>query len=204
METDLQTQIDKLAQKIHELSLIPAARAFTAIFMTFDIVDNYVRVQLRDDEISRAGKTILHILIKNGGSMTATEISRHAWRSKFATIRVIDTLEREGYVTRRQPETSGDRRKKVITITTSGVALFKKTLDKSLKVLCYQVLEGLTEEQIKQCYQTLEHIGKCTSMLMKPLKASFADRTPAEPPDPAPPVIPLQEHRHQRSTANGE
>jgi DNA-binding MarR family transcriptional regulator len=144
LDTALKTKIDELAQMSREMSHVPVVRAYSAIFRTFDIIDNYIRLSLQDDEVSRAGKSILHVLIAHGGSMTATEISKHVWRSKYATIRVIDTLEREGYVTRKQPEYNGDRRKKEITITETGVDLFEKTFKKTMESLCYQVLEGLT------------------------------------------------------------
>jgi DNA-binding MarR family transcriptional regulator len=181
LNTNLKTRIDELAEKSQGMSRIPVVRAYSAIFRTFDIVDNYIRLSLQDDEVSRAGKSILHILIEHGGSMTATEISRHAWRSKFATIKVIDTLEREGFVTRAIPEINADRRKKMITITEKGVDLFEKTLKKTLETLCYQVLEGLTEEQIKQCFQLLEHIGQHSFELLKPFNTAFVYRN--QPPD---------------------
>jgi DNA-binding MarR family transcriptional regulator len=178
LETELKKKITALAQKSHEMSLIPVVRAYTAIFTTFDIIDNYVRLSLQDEEVSRAGKSILHILIKNGGSMTATEISKHAWRSKYATVRAIDTLEKDGYVTRKQPENNGDRRKKTITITENGIALFEKTFKITMEYLCYQVLEGLTEEQITECYQILEHIGNHTYELVKLFENSYIYKKP--------------------------
>jgi hypothetical protein len=103
LDTELKKKIAMLAQKSRENSQIPIVRAYKAIFTTFDIIDNYVNLSLQDEEVSRAGRSILHILIENAGCMTATEISKSVWRSKFATVRVIDTLERNGYVTRQQP-----------------------------------------------------------------------------------------------------
>jgi DNA-binding MarR family transcriptional regulator len=152
--------------------------AYKAIFTTFDIIDNYVRLSLQDEEVSRAGKSILHILICNGGSMTATEISRHVWRSKYATVRVIDTLERDGCVTRKQPGNSGDRRKKMVAITEKGVELFEKTFQITMEELCPQILGGLKEEQIAECYRILEQIGNHTYELVKPFVDSFIYEKP--------------------------
>jgi DNA-binding MarR family transcriptional regulator len=177
LDTALKKKIVRLAEKSRETSKTPIARTYKAIFTTFDVVDNYVRLSLHDEEVSRAGKSILHILIANGGSMTATEISRHVWRSKYATIRVIDTLERDGFVTRKQPDTS-DRRKKMITITGKGVDLFEKTFQVTMESLCPQILGGLTEKQIVECYRILEKIGNHTYELMKPFENSYIYKTP--------------------------
>jgi DNA-binding MarR family transcriptional regulator len=178
LDTELKKKIAGLAQKSRETSLTPVVRAYKAIFTTFDIIDNYVRLSLQDEEVSRAGKSILHILIGNGGSMTATEISRHAWRSKYATVRVIDTLERDGYVTRTQPGKSGDRRKKKITITEKGVELFEKTFQVTMEHLCPQILGGLTAGQLAECYRILEQIGSHTYDLVKPFDDSFIYNKP--------------------------
>lgn len=167
-----------LAQESREKTLEPTVRAYKAIFTTFDIIDNYIRLSLQDEEISRAGRSILHILIGNGGSLTATEISKYAWRSKYATIRVIDTLERGGYVTRKSPDTSSDRRKKTITITQKGVELFEKTFKITIETLCPQILEGLTENEITECYRILEHIGNHAFELMKSYDNSFTYKKP--------------------------
>jgi DNA-binding MarR family transcriptional regulator len=176
LDKELKKKIMVLAQKSHGMSINPVARAYKAIFTTFDIIDNYVRLSLQDEEVSRAGRSILHILIENAGSMTATEISKHVWRSKYATVRVIDTLERGGYVTRAQPENSGDRRKKTITITGKGVALFEKTFKITMEYLCPRIFEGLTEEEIAECYRILEQIGSHMYDMVKPFENSFISR----------------------------
>ncbi len=180
MDQATKNRIAELAQKSRELSLDPVVRAYKAIFTTFDIIDNYVRLSLQDEEVSRAGKSVIHILISNGGSMTATEISKHVWRSKYATIRVIDTLERDGFVTRKQTARSGDRRKKMITITAKGVALFEKTFQITMEKLCPEILGGLTKAQVTGCYKILENIGNHTYGLMKPLNHSFIYNKPRD------------------------
>jgi DNA-binding MarR family transcriptional regulator len=178
LDQELKKKITKLAQKSRELSLDPFVRAYKAIFTTFDIVDNYVRLSLQDEEISRAGRSVIHILIGHGGSMTATEISKYAWRSKYATIRVIDTLEKDGYVTRTQPASGGDRRKKMITVTEKGVALFEKTFRITMEQLCPEIMSSLTEKRVIECYRILESIGSHTYELMKPFDNSFIYNKP--------------------------
>ncbi len=178
MDCRVRKKIDIVAQKSRETAENPVVRAYTSIFTTFDIIESYVRSSLKDDEISRAGKNILHILIINGGSLTATEISRHVWRSKFATTRVIDTLVKGGYVTRNQPDSHGDRRKKMITITNKGVELSEKTDRISTENLCHQVLKGLTEEQLAHLTEIMEHIGRNTFELIDSPDNPFIYRKP--------------------------
>ena len=178
LDTELKNKIETLAKKSRKMSLEPAVRAYKAIFTTFDVIDNYVRLSLHDEEVSRAGKSIIHILINNGGSMTATEISKHVWRSKYATIRVIDTLERDGYVTRKQPGNDGDRRKKIVTITEKGVELFEKTFQVTMEHLCPQILGKLTKKQITDCYEILGEIGNHTYSLVQSFDDSFIYKKP--------------------------
>jgi DNA-binding MarR family transcriptional regulator len=178
LDAELKKKIAVLARKSRETSLNPAVRAYKAIFTTFDIIDNYVRLSLQDEEISRAGNSILHILISNGGSMTATEISKLVWRSKYATVRVIDTLERDGYVTRTPPENTGDRRKKIVAITAKGVALFEKTFKITMEYLCPRILETLSSQQLAECHHLLEQIGNHTYELTKPFENSHIYRQP--------------------------
>jgi DNA-binding MarR family transcriptional regulator len=148
-------------QKIqHDKESNAIVKAYTAFFLAFDIIDNYVNTYLSDEDVSRAGNNILHILVMNGGSMTATEISKQVWRSTYAVVRVIDTLERGGFVVRVAPNQGSDRRKKIISITEKGLDVAENLTKISDGLLCYQVLEGLTKEQIDDFYQTLEKIRK--------------------------------------------
>ena len=163
---NLKREIESFIQKSQKTDDNSVLKAYTSIFTAFDVIEHYVSTLLKDSDISRAGKSILYILIMNGGSLTATEISRHVWRSKFATTRVIDTLVKGGYVTRNQPDSHGDRRKKMITITNKGVELSEKTDRISTESLCHQVLKGLTEEQLAQLTEIMEYIGRNTFELI--------------------------------------
>ena len=178
MDARIKRKIDTMAQKSRETAENPLVKTYTSIFMTFDMIENYVRASLKNGEVSRAGMNVLHILIMHGGNMIATEISKHVWRSKYATIRVIDTLEKGGYVTRGQPDSNGDRRKKMITITPKGIALSKKTEKVSTERLCQQVMDGLTGEQIASLYEILEHIRKHTFDLIEASDNSYIYRNP--------------------------
>jgi DNA-binding MarR family transcriptional regulator len=166
LDDRLKRKIESAAEGIRSRANDPIVRAYTAFFLTYDILDNYVTNELGEHAVSRTGQNILHILVMNGGSMIATEISKQAWRSKFSITKVIDTLEKNGYVIRDNPDSEGDRRKKMISITEKGLELTTKIVRTSTHHLCNQVLRGLTPEQIDDLYQYLLHIGKNTFELI--------------------------------------
>ena len=177
MNDKLIHEIELLKEEIEANNKNPVVKAYTALFLTFDIVDNYASSELDVQKVTRAGQNILHILIVNGGSMIATEISKQAWRSKYSITRVIDTLEKNGYVVRTLSNSQGDRRKKLISITDKGLALVKKTVKISDGRLCHQVLRGLTQQQVEDFYQTLIHIGRQTFELINDSSNTYVYRT---------------------------
>jgi DNA-binding MarR family transcriptional regulator len=160
MNNELKKRIEALEKENRKKAKNPIIKAYTAFFLTFDIIDNYVNTKFSETDISRAGRNILRILIANGGSITATEISKQAWRSAYSVIRAIDTLEKNGYVKRVAQNHGGDRRKKLISITEKGLDAAENLMKISEEFLCYQVLNGLTEEQIDVFFEILEKIRK--------------------------------------------
>ncbi len=174
--SELTKRIERFQVKERENGKNPIVQAYTSIFLTSDIIENFVSNALSDIAVSRAGRNILYILIMNGGSLTATEISRHAWRTKYSTIRVIDTLEKDGYVVRTPTARDGDRRKKLVSITSKGIALSEKIIEISEEVLCYQVLGGLTEEQVNDLRDLLTSVGRHTFGLINQSESSYIYR----------------------------
>ena len=170
-------EIESVRKEILTRAEDPVVKAYTALYLTFDIVDNFASSELDVHEVTKAGQNVLHILIMNGGSMIATEISKQAWRSKYSVTRVIDTLEKNGCVTRIQSNHLGDRRKKMISITKKGLEISKKTTNISDTRLCYQVMEGLSPEQIDDLYKILIHIGRQTFSLINESDNTYVYRT---------------------------
>jgi DNA-binding MarR family transcriptional regulator len=177
MDDQLKREIESLRKEIITRAEDPVVKAYTALYLTYDIVDNYASSEVNVNEVTHAGQNILHILIMNGGSMIATEISKWAWRSKYSVTRVIDTLEKNGCVIRTQSNQQGDRRKKLISITEKGLAISKKTARTSDGRLCYEVFKGLSQQQIDNFYQTLIHIGRHTFDLINDSDNTYLYRT---------------------------
>ena len=177
MDDKLKHKIESLRKEIISRGENPVVKAYSALYLTYDIIDNYASSELNVHEVTHAGQNVLRILIMNGGSMIATEISKHAWRSKYSVTRVIDTLEKNGCVIRTLSDQKGDRRKKLISITEKGLAISKKTAETSDGRLCYEVLRGLNPQQIENLYQALIHIGTQTFEMINDSDNTYLYRT---------------------------
>jgi DNA-binding MarR family transcriptional regulator len=167
MNNKLKKRIEDFRVETRKKHLIPLIKAYTAFFLTFDSVDNYVNTVLNETDVSRAAQNILHILVINGGSMTATEISKQVWRSTFSVTKVIDTLEKAGYVIRKQPKYGADRRKKIVSVTDKGLDVAENVMKISEETLCYKVLDGLSEKQTDEFFKILEKIRKHVFQLVE-------------------------------------
>jgi DNA-binding MarR family transcriptional regulator len=176
LEEALRKKIKIVEEEIRRKANEPEVRAYTGMYLTYDIIDEYANRQLDEHRVTRAGQNILRILIMNGGSMIATEISKQVWRSKFSVTKVIDTLETNGYVIRDNSETNGDRRKKIISITEKGLELSTKVIRISEGCLCKEVMRGLNQQQLDVFYETLLHIGKNTFDLINDSDNSYLFR----------------------------
>ena len=100
LQKELQDKIDLLSQKIVSLSDDMRANTLVSIISTAEVVLEYTRIELKQSDSSRTRFGILNALITHRGSLTLTDISKRVFRSKYSTTRVIDTLVKEGLVTR--------------------------------------------------------------------------------------------------------
>ena len=89
-----------------------------SIFTSFEVLERYLEVELRQHEATLIKFNIMSTLFKNGGEMTPSEIAESVFREKNSITSVINTLEREGVV-RREPSTD-DRRSVKVIITDKG------------------------------------------------------------------------------------
>ena len=89
-----------------------------SIFTSFEVLERYLEVELRQHEATLIKFNIMSTLFKNGGEMTPSEIAESVFREKNSITSVINTLEKEGVV-RREPSTD-DRRSVKVIITDKG------------------------------------------------------------------------------------
>src|SRR4030065_1038815 len=73
---------------------------FLSFIYTADVINRYLDIELARYPIGRTGFSVLHNLVLHGGTMTPTNLSERIFRSKHAVTRVVDKLERLGFVKR--------------------------------------------------------------------------------------------------------
>src|ERR1035437_2528667 len=65
-----------------------------------DMVDRFVDMSYLPGTTSRLTMNALNILVAHGGTLTPTELSRRMYRSKHSITKVVDSLEKEGFIIR--------------------------------------------------------------------------------------------------------
>ena len=138
-----------------------------SIFTSFEVLERYLEVELRQHEATLIKFNIMSTLFKNGGEMTPSEIAESVFREKNSITSVINTLEREGVV-RREPSTD-DRRSVKVIITDKG---WKKAnrLSPIAQELSREVLACIDKEQLEELVSNMRAIRE--SLLPKIARAS--------------------------------
>ena len=94
-----------------------------------DVLIRYLEITMkRDSVISRLQGSALYFLLLNGGELTPTQLAGIMLRSKHSVTKIIDSLEKEGFVVR--DFTSQDRRVTSIKLTASGLKHLKHRFSK--------------------------------------------------------------------------
>ena len=105
---------------------------FFSFLYTADMVFNYIDNELRQTGLNRTQMAILSMLVLNGGTMTPTELSSKILRSKHATTKAVDSLEKLGLTksekTNLNSKVRGDRRLRKVSITEKGLELLETSM----------------------------------------------------------------------------
>jgi DNA-binding MarR family transcriptional regulator len=109
-------------EELLEITKILKERQFLYISSFADLLSRYMEVMLKFP----LRFTALSLLIRKNGSLTPTELSRLMFRSKHSITKIIDGLEKEGYVARFRDNI--DRRVVHVKITAEGVAHIRDKL----------------------------------------------------------------------------
>ena len=131
---------------------------FLQFIYTADIVNRYLDIQLTKLPASRTGFNVLHNLILHGGSMTPTAISKRVFRSKHAVTRIIDTLEKQGFL-KREP-IGEDRRIRKVSITRKGLNFIRRTSSEGRQRVSHEVFSTLDQKQVEELNTTLRQVRK--------------------------------------------
>ncbi len=142
---EMQNKLDTLSKEIVRLSHDTKANTLFVIATTSEVVLEHARLHFAELDFSRTRVGILNTLVAHNGTMILTDLSRKVLRSKYSVTRIIDKLEKEGYVKRESIH--GDRRAKNINITRKGLDFIEKRIPQR-KVVTEEVVSCFTTKQM--------------------------------------------------------
>ncbi|OGO18347.1 MAG: hypothetical protein A2Z15_01680 [Chloroflexi bacterium RBG_16_50_11] len=138
-----------------------------SILMSFEVLARYLEIELKHSEASLIRFNIMSTLFKNGGEMTPSEIAESVFREKNSITAVINTLEREGVVSRK-PSTN-DRRSVKVVITEKGWKEANR-LNPIAQELSREALICLDKEKVEDLVEIMRKIRE--SLLPRIAKSS--------------------------------
>jgi DNA-binding MarR family transcriptional regulator len=150
--------IKKVAAQIGELNFW--------LCVTFaDTIMRYLEITMKKDDISPLHNIAMHHLVRAGGSLTPTQLSEAMFRSKHSVTKIMDNLEKEGFIVR--DFSSQDRRVTIMRVTAAGLDYVKKSQHKG-EIRAKQVIDCLNNgEQEKLASLTAKMNSRMTGILEK-------------------------------------
>ena len=162
---ELQSMADKIREQAAQLRVL----TFLSFVYTADVVNRYLDMEIARYPVGRTGFSVLHNLVLHGGNMTPTNLSERVFRSKHAVTRVVDRLEKLGFVKR---GTIGkDRRVRKVHITEEGLAFVKESQAAGQQRMGNVLLNPLDQKQIKALDTMMKQIREHTLKLIADAQA---------------------------------
>jgi len=149
---ELQSMADEIREQAAQLRVL----TLLSFIYTADVVNRYLDIEVARYPVSRTGFSILHNLVLHGGKMTPTNLSKRVFRSKHAVTRVVDNLEKLGFVKR--SAIGGDRRVREVSITKEGLAFLKEASAAGQERMGHVLLRPLDQKQIEDLRTTMKQI----------------------------------------------
>ena len=165
MDDQYKKTVKAIARGLKAQSRDPRVKVFLSYLYTSDIFNKYLDTVLTYKNVSRAGFSVLHYLVLNGGSMIPTVISKKTARSKYSVTRVIDTLEKMGLVERLPA--GKDRRTRRVRITEKGLEVVNNATLASRARLCANVFRTLDGKRLTELGDILKDLRKNLFSLME-------------------------------------
>jgi MarR family transcriptional repressor of emrRAB len=138
---ELQSMADEIREQAAQLRVL----TFLSFIYTADVVNRYLDIKVAQYPVGRTGFAVLHNLVLHGGTMTPTKLSERIFRSKHAVTRVVDKLEKLGFVKR--GGIGSDRRVRKVSITKEGLTYVKKSQAAGQQRVGHSVLHPLNQQQ---------------------------------------------------------
>jgi DNA-binding MarR family transcriptional regulator len=140
---ELQSMADEIREQAAQLRVLN----FLSFIQTADVVNRYLDIDVARYPVGRTGFSVLHNLVLHGGTMKPTNLSERIFRSKHAITRVVDNLEKLGFVKR--DAIGSDRRVRKVSITKEGLAFVKESQAAGQQRIGHVLLDPLDQKQIE-------------------------------------------------------
>lgn len=120
----------------------------------------YTAAMLRQHNIDLTPEQFLLIdLLWNQGPLSQLDIADQMQKDKNSITKLVDAIERKGYVVRQQ--NPNDRRSNTIVLTELGNSLKDNAKTKGISIL-NTMLEGISEQELNSFLETLDKL--CSNM----------------------------------------
>jgi DNA-binding MarR family transcriptional regulator len=130
-----------------------------------DTIKRYCEITMKKDDISPLHAMAMFHLVCAGGSSTPTHLAEMMFRSKHSVTKIVDNLEKEGFIIR--DFSSKDRRVTHIKMTSAGLEYLRKNQNKGnqrarqvMDCLDIPEQEMLVDQTEKLCVQMTDILEK--------------------------------------------
>jgi DNA-binding MarR family transcriptional regulator len=135
----ISVQFEKVAEQVGEVN-------FWRCVTFADTLKRYCEITMKKDDISPLHAIAMFYLVRAGGNSTPTHLAEQMFRSKHSVTKIVDNLEKEGFIVR--DFSSQDRRVTHIRITPSGLKYVKNNQNKGNE-RARQVMDCLSADEDK-------------------------------------------------------
>ena len=113
----------------------------------------YIATMLRQQDVPLTPEQFMLIdLLWNQGEMSQQELADQMHKDKNSVTRLVDAIERKGFVVRRQ--NTSDRRSNTLVLTEQAEKLKADAKQKGISILD-KMLEGISEDELRTFLTTL-------------------------------------------------
>ncbi|MBR5014831.1 MAG: MarR family transcriptional regulator [Bacteroidales bacterium] len=117
----------------------------------------YIATMLRQKDVPLTPEQFMLIdLLWNHGEMSQQELADQLQKDKNSVTRLVDAIERKGFVVRRQ--NTSDRRSNTLVLTEQAEKLKADAKQKGISILD-KMLEGISEDELRTFLTTLRKLS---------------------------------------------
>jgi MarR family transcriptional regulator, organic hydroperoxide resistance regulator len=131
-----------------------------------DTIGRYCEITMKTDDISPLHAIAMYHLVCAGGNSTPTQLADMMFRSKHSVTKIVDNLEREGFIVR--DFSSKDRRVTQIKVTPAGLKYVKQNQNRA-DVRAKQVMDCLSADEQKTMVGLMDKMNKRMTDILEKL-----------------------------------